>query len=350
MSGAEPITPELFEEAADWFIRVRTAEAGADVHAAWLAWVEKDSAHRAAFSAVQEAWDVSGTVQTFAWLTPEEPVEPKAASSPGRFSHVARLPARVALAAGIAIVGLVAALTIPDAASRWLGNSTEVHKRIATGRGEPQSAVLPDGSRLELGGLTGVEVVFTSRRRLILADEGETFYKVHHDPNRPFIVEAGPVRVTAIGTAFSVRREGNEVSVEVVEGVVDLNTDPDVQSVTELHDAAGRTPRVRAKAGQRVKFDGARFLQAADPGAAARMAWRRGQLRFEEEPLDVVIASLNRYSTRRIVLGDPALKKLRFTGTVYDDSVEDWLQAVQIVFPVELGYSDPERIVIEPRH
>src|SRR5262249_1445211 len=118
-------------------------------------------------------------------------------------------------------------------------------QRIATGRGEQQSALLPDGSQLELGGDTGVKLEFTPQQRLIEAQEGEIFYRVKHDAKRPFVVRAGPVIVTAIGTAFSVRRESGTVSVVVAEGVVEVED----SGVT-----GGREP-IRAAAGQRVRFD-----------------------------------------------------------------------------------------------
>jgi transmembrane sensor len=251
-----------------------------------------------------------------------------------------------ALAASVvAFLSVLFFTRLDDVASSWLAQNGRAPDRIVTGRGEQQSAVLPDGSQIELGGLTGVQLKFTPQRRLVVADEGEVFYRVERDPARPFIVQAGPVSVTAVGTAFSVRREGGSVSVVVTEGVVEANANRDI-AATSSH-AAGP---VRAQAGQRIVFDRGQLEQTAravhtQPAAT----WLRGQLRFEEEPLRVVVASLNRYAEREIVIGDPELAELRFTGIVFDDSVEDWIEGVQVVFPIAIDAADPDRIVLMQR-
>lgn len=373
MSGAGGISEELLEAAADWYLRVRAARAESEVHAAWLNWIEANPAHRAAFAEIQETWDIVGKLESPPWpraeelavpldrrslqLTPElqavEPALPADASpylSPSlrvnssglrrRFRSPRR---RWALAASI-IIG-VGALVIAGLKvnSYRLDNELNVHKRISTGRGEQQAAVLPDGSRIELGGFTGVEVAFTPERRLVIADEGEVFYKIERDSTRPFVVQAGPVQVKAIGTAFSVRREGETVAVVVTEGMVEVKADA-VPTISKPLQA------VRAKAGERVRFDGGQLAALAQPAYAEPAGpWRRGHLRFEEEPLRVVVASLNRYTARPIVIADAELQELRFTGTVFDDSVEDWLEGVQAVLPVTVDTGDPARVVLERR-
>jgi transmembrane sensor len=223
-------------------------------------------------------------------------------------------------------------------------------QHITTQRGEQQSTVLPDGSRIELGGLTGVAVTYTPQKRLIVADEGEVLFKVAHDPSRPFVVQAGPVRVTAIGTAFSVRREGETVSVVVAEGVVEVTPNPAWEGRSEAvnsHDLFSEP--VRAKAGQRVRISRQQPKPEVESvKSESPAAWHRGRLRFEDDPFSVVVASLNRYSPRQIVLTDPALVDLRFTGTIFDDRVDDWLQGVQVVFPVRVVQTDDQHVLIEP--
>ncbi|WP_129775590.1 FecR family protein [Peristeroidobacter soli] len=341
MSGRHEVSTALFEEAGDWFLRIRSRQADSELHLAWLQWIEADPAHREAFEAVQEIWDTAGQVDPQPWPRPEELAEllPGTAPSPKRWRIVQ--PPVWALITGFAACAMALLVVGFDPAMAWLTGSEE--QRIATARGEQQSAVLSDGSRIELGGLTGVDVQFSPQRRLVIADEGEVFYRVEHDPSRPFVVEAGPVSVKAIGTAFSVRREAGMVSVVVTEGVVEVN------ALAESG-AADVEPRLRVKAGERIRFDQG-HLQAVPQAVHTEqdVVWRRGRLRFEEEPLRVVVASLSRYTSKPIVLGHPSLQELRFTGTVFDDSVDDWLKGVQVVFKVSVDESHPDRIVLQPR-
>ena len=361
MNKSTDTDAELFGEASDWFLRVRAADATTDDHVAWLAWIEAEPAHRRAFDEVQQLWDVVGEVKSPPWPRPEElapaavdstsgacdcdaPVSPQrsernrlsssSAASQQRH-HGGTRRATNWLSAAAAVVLGIATLMLVD---RHFALFDPV-ERIATSRGEQQFAVLPDGSRVELGGATSVALDFTPEHRLVIADEGEVFYRVQKDPERPFIVQSGPVTVRAVGTAFSVRREGDAVSVVVAEGVVEVQS---------ANGAAGGV--VRAKAGERVRYD--RGELSPDPvqvSTSIATAWRRGQLRFEGEPLRVVVASLNRYTPREIVVSDPSLQDLQFTGSVFDDSVDDWLQGIQVIFPVTVDRTDPRRVVIAPR-
>jgi transmembrane sensor len=304
------MNPQVLEAAADWFIRVRSTKASAEEHVAWLNWIESDPAHRQAFEEIQKAWDVAGGVQR---------------KTPRRSA----LATRLALAASVLVAfGLAFFL--------FAGGGSVAKERLATGRGEQQSAVLPDGSKVELGGLTGITVSYTDKQRLIVADEGETFYKVARDAGRPFVVRTGPISVTALGTAFSVRREGASVAVAVTDGLVEVKT------------ANADAPAVRAGAGEWVRFDnGMLARRSGQIQTEVARAWRRGTLRFEEEPLRVVAANLNRYSQREIEITDPQLAELKFTGTVFDDRVDDWLKGVQVAFPVRVREVSERRVIIE---
>ena len=65
--------------------------------------------------------------------------------------------------------------------------------------------------------------------------------------------------------------------------------------------------------------------------------------------LDAVVANLNRYSSREIVLDDPRLAQLRYTGTVFSTRLDDWLDAVEGVVPVTVTDDGTDRILLVVR-
>ena len=77
-------------------------------------------------------------------------------------------------------------------------------------------------------------------------------------------------------------------------------------------------------------------------------SWRNGILKYEREPLSAVAADLNRYSPRKIVITDPAIAQLPFTGTVFSTSIDDALQALTDVFPIVL-VKKPDSIELRKR-
>lgn len=357
----------LFEQATDWFIRMRAVDATADDLADWLGWIEADPAHRAAFDQVQNVWQLTGAIEALALFAPKEapasadpaPIPPALAEQarphPDDFVHALCATARrprtqarrrrgrrplhwigLGLAAGLAAAVVLPGLE-PHLARGWYAVTHTAAQRITSEHAEPRAVLLPDGSRAQLGAATGVQLRFTPQQRLVAAGEGEVFYRVRHDVRRPFVVQAGPVTVTAVGTAFTVRNEAGAVSVVVAEGAVDVRS------------ARAQAP-LRAAAGQRVRVDQGRLVDDRPEPVEndTGIGWTPGRLLFQDEPLRVVVASLNRYAPKPIVLADPALAELRFTGTVFEGRTDDWVSAAQRLFPVS-AEETADRVVLAKR-
>jgi transmembrane sensor len=203
--------------------------------------------------------------------------------------------------------------------------------------------MLADGSRLELAPMSRVRLEFTQERREAWLQSGHVFFAVAHDRSRPFIVHAGGLRITAIGTAFDVRDAARDVMVTVSEGQVNVSADgkrpgSSPQTAPEL---------VQAAAGERVTFSKpVHRLSLASVDLQVAESWRNGVLQFVAEPLDEVVAEVSLYSPRPIVLGDSDLGKLRFTGTVSQAHLDDWLAALEAVFSVRIIDRGPDGILI----
>jgi transmembrane sensor len=66
--------------------------------------------------------------------------------------------------------------------------------------------------------------MFSSTDRLVRLDSGEALFEVAHDPNRPFIVEAGLISIEALGTQFDVYRRSVSTRVTVIDGAVQISS------------------------------------------------------------------------------------------------------------------------------
>jgi transmembrane sensor len=82
---------------------------------------------------------------------------------------------------------------------------------------------------------------------------------------------------------------------------------------------------------------------------AAAIAWREGRLHYRAEPLRHVLTGVNRYSTREIVIVDPALGDLTFTGTVFENRIDEWLYGLEDIFPIEVSEASVSRIELRAR-
>jgi transmembrane sensor len=155
---------------------------------------------------------------------------------------------------------------------------------------------------------------------------GEAFFKVHHDPAKPFTVTTGELNVTAVGTAFDIKTDEAKVVVTVQEGVVSVAKTLAPESATW-----------RVGRGDQIIYDRA---SGASSMAAVRVerfvSWQAGRLEYLGEPLGQVVADVSRYSSRPIEIGDPRLSQLTFTGTVLTGAINDWLEGVQTTFPIRV--------------
>jgi len=214
--------------------------------------------------------------------------------------------------------------------------------RYSTRIGTMESITLADGSRLTLNTDSRIRVAVEPQHRHIDLDKGEAFFEVANDPRRPFVVRAGHKRVIALGTKFSVRRDGDEVLVAVTEGKVRVEDEsvPAPGQATEVLLGAGSI--ARSARGQVLVRDG------AGPEVDRLLSWRSGYLVFRNSTLADAVAEFNRYNTRKIVIADPRIGGIRIGGNFRSGNTDAFLWLLQTGFPVSVD-SSRERVVLKAR-
>ena len=221
----------------------------------------------------------------------------------------------------------------------WSGGGSAMPAIYQTHVGAISEVQLRDGSDIILGGRTKLAVTFSARQRTVNLIAGQAWFHVAHNPRWPFIVIAGDGTITDVGTAFLVTRDSDRVVVTVTEGTVSVSASSATQFRFKLGQALIARPHLgamRVSRGEELAFNdngGLGSVEQADTRAAT--AWTNGRLTFDNQPLRYVIEAVNRYSSRHIVVS-PAAGKLRFSGIVFDDEVGNWLQNLQLIFPITI--------------
>ncbi|MFN3437004.1 MAG: FecR family protein [Acidovorax sp.] len=235
-------------------------------------------------------------------------------------------------------------------ASGWLGWSHWQQQpvfvqTVATGFGQQSEVQLPDGSTLRLDTHTRLDVTFRRQRREVILPEGQALFRVQGDTARPFDVVAGPLRITVVGTRFSVRHtpgvpgeEGVRIAVE--EGRVRV----------ARSNAADPTAVVELTAGQQVSSNAAGVLGPVAAVAPAGIApWRDGRVSFDDTPLSQALAEFERYGASRLVVRDASVAALRLTGTFDPRRLDNFMRALPKVLPVQLRtQGDTTEIIAAP--
>jgi len=209
----------------------------------------------------------------------------------------------------------------------------------ATERGQQLAVTLPDdattGSSLHLDTATRLEARLYRDRREIHLREGQALFTVKSDAERPFHVRAGALRITVIGTRFSVRHtttglDAGHTVINVEEGRVRVaRVSADGQTLPATHTDLIAGDRVSANAqGQLGPVAGA--------STAAIAAWRDGRISFEQTPLADAIAEFERYGRTGLVVRDPAVATLPVGGSYSLRQFHRFAETLPQVLPVRL--------------
>jgi transmembrane sensor len=218
-------------------------------------------------------------------------------------------------------------------------------ERYATPIGGIASVPLQDGSSVTLNTASEVRVELTPHERHIRLNKGEAFFEVAKDPNRPFIVQVGTKRVIAVGTKFSVRRDGDDVRVAVTEGKVE------VTDTREKQDPRSPPSVGREGSGGGSLHQGEVFLTPGNIASADKagivvedrplaevvdnLSWRQGYLTFHETSLADAVAEFNRYNTHQIAVADPKVAAIRISGTFRAVNYRAFIQVLDAGFAIQ---------------
>ena len=186
-----------------------------------------------------------------------------------------------------------------------------------TGTAELRTIRLQDGSEVTLAPDSAVTVSFQPGERRVRLLQGEAFFAVASDRQRPFKVTARSVQASVLGTSFDVRLDEAAVTVAVQEGRV---------LVEATDEASNRGETLQAGQAVRVAGKGEFVRSAEQPGMIA--AWRQGQIYMRNRPLGEAVNEIRRYFPGTIIVTDASLETLPTTGVFNTADPEGALRGI----------------------
>jgi transmembrane sensor len=217
---------------------------------------------------------------------------------------------RPRLASGLAVSASIALLIATG--FQYLNNWRHDY---VTAAGQREVVALADGTRVQLGSGSAIDVELGSAARRVRLVRGEAYFDVVHDAERPFVVDAGKEAVRDIGTVFSVGLDSDDGVVVVVErGVVEVT---------------GSAAPATLLPNQRIRTGKNRNARVEPANAAEDLAWTSGRLVLEDRSLREVVDELNRYYGSNVVLLGSELAGRRVNAVVDLEHIDDWLDALR---------------------
>lgn len=329
-------TPQ--DGAAFWDARLRSPECTAQDRAAFARWRESAPANRVAFETLQNVIHRTRSVRH----------RPEARAISNAAIAMTRQRPRALFWWSTA-----AAAVIVAASAAWWGHqlfdsmAAPGGLRVETEVNDHRELELADGSKVTLGARSQLTVRIDGGSRKLWLESGQAYFEVAKDEVRPFVVYADGGTITATGTGFDVHQIGGQVEVTVVEGSVVVQGAP---MAAPGMDGSGSAefPTTSLKEGQRLGFgDVLTPIETVDPETA--LAWRGGYLNYGGQPLSEVIADVQRYTKKQLVLADAEVGKLKFRGTVYRNNVQDWLERLDESLPVDVEFPNRRTVILRSR-
>lgn len=224
----------------------------------------------------------------------------------------------------------------PEIAER--AGEAPLYNELSVPDGSKCLVTLEDGTRVWLNARSTLRypVKFAAgERRVELSGEG--LFDVTHDPEHPFVVEAGKATMTVRGTKFNVRDFDDEgmASTTLLEGCVEVGN---------------RSGKVTLEPGMQSRTRGAaEALDVREVDPAAYTAWTEDKIAFYNADLEEVLADIRRWYRVEIRVNvDPAQYAL--TGKIPRDfSLAQVIDLLEAITDLELVMPDEKTLIVNKK-
>ena len=309
--------PASFQE--QLMIRQLSGTISPEEQKALLRWLQENPEHQKAFDDFQQVWKLSeakavtpnfNTQQEWQRLevSLDELDQPavKERSLPGRDWGWLKIAASVAFLLSCAAVFFLLNRD-PELIVKESGTA-EIY------------LTLSDGSEVWLNRGSSIRYPeeFEGDERLVELS-GEAFFKVAHNPEKPFIVLADKAKVKVLGTSFNVKAYPQTALAEVfvLTGKVGLS-------------AVAAEAQLVLKPGDKGVLTKAQNLLSIEQTEVGNiLAWREKKLVFKKAALGEVISTLEDYFNVKIQVANPALLHCRFSSSFNDPALEEVLEVLR---------------------
>lgn len=221
-------------------------------------------------------------------------------------------------------------------------NQQRIEKQIP--KGQKLTVFLPDGSKIKLNAESTISYLKPfDRDQRIVELEGEAFFEVTPNKNRPFIVKSGNINTKVLGTSFNIKAypEDKCVLVAVKSGIVSVeNKNQDLPN--KLNKSIVLSPKEMAIYSERTNQT---TVSAYDPMEV--LGWSDGVLYFDDASMDEFISKLERwYGIDIIVKRNKPISK-GIVGVFTNQSLEEILMGTKDASEFEYEFLTNGKVIIK---
>lgn len=300
------------------------AEASPEEQKRLLHWRESSTENEALFAQSKLLWEQSHDAD---W-------EPNTQAAWERVKKRTKPTATVLSLRGKQWLQLAAAMLIVSGLLAILIKLYNPTVTVSTAANEVKTITLPDGSRVTLNSSSTLAYgknLSGKKRKVTLS--GEAYFEVTKNPEQPFVVESEQALVEVLGTAFNLQAKPKlkTAILNVTEGKVQLKS-------------TGSGAQGIVIAGQKAAIDSTGKLTPIVSIATNDMAWKNGELVFNNTSMKEVCAALENYFDITILVDDPTINNCHLTATFKKPKLNKVLSI--ICQSLQLKYQEQDQTIL----
>ena len=205
------------------------------------------------------------------------------------------------------------------------GKTAQACTKVETYKKERSHIFLPDSTMVILNSESTLEypASYNAKERVVKLT-GEAYFDVRKNARKPFVVQLNHLSVSATGTRFNVLsyNDMNRIEATLEDGTIFVS----------VHN---NEKPVELKAGQQAIYSRrSKQLEVREVATETYTSWMENKLRFCDTPFEEVMIKIARQYNVNIEITSKALLDLRYTATFIDESIEEVMEMLKDVSPI----------------
>lgn len=288
-----------------------------------------DKENRNLFDQQRKLWESADDLRKMKSINKKKAFNKVEAQLFGRFS-VNRFQKLERIAAILFIpLFLAAAWLIYDS---YLSNPNEnqlIYNTVEIPSGTKSKLTLADGTSvwLNAGSSLKYPVNFNGTTRDVELN-GEAYFEVTKNKEKPFVVSAGDLNIRVLGTKFNccAYAESETIETALIEGAV------------ELTGKQGKSKFLMSPGELAVFSRTKSTLKKSTANLDKYVAWKSGKLMFRDDPMERVIEKLGRWYGVEFQLEDKDLLEYTYSATFSTESLDQVLKMLALSAPINFEF------------
>lgn len=236
---------------------------------------------------------------------------------------------------------IIFAMLLGGAVMMFSNRTEPVYLTATAPRGSISQIVLPDSTLIYLN--AGSEIKYNigeNQKRQEVSLNGEAWFHVRAQKNKPFVVHTGTYDVRVMGTEFNVKAYEADMNIETTleKGSV----------VIVPKEKSGKFKMLELSPGEQLIFNkSSKSLSVKEVNAEKYSAWKDNKLIFINMKLEELIVVLERKFGVDINVENSAILQYHYYGTIRNETIIEILELLKKTLPISYRIVDQKIEIIE---